>query len=110
MNDFENKLRSRKFLTPPGQIRRKVLALSERMTLPNPGNWMEWLWPSPLVWGGLTAILFAAFLFNALLSAPRVPPATARAIQSEPPHPGLYALFQRQPTPPWSNGNFETLQ
>jgi len=103
MNDFEDKLRSRKFQPPPGHIRRAVLSGKRAST----SSWKEWLWPSPLAWGALTAILIAAFIFNAQLSAPRVPAAAARAIQTEPPQPGLYALFQGHQTPPWSDENLE---
>lgn len=105
MNDFEDKLRSRTFRPPPAHIRRAVLTRAERAIPGSP--WKEWLWPSPLAWGGLTAILIAAFIFNAQLSAPRVPAAAARAIQAEPPQPGLYALFQGRPTPPWADENLE---
>jgi hypothetical protein len=104
MNDFENKLRSRKFLPPPDRVRQAVLAARDAALAPKSQTWREWLWPSPLAWGAAAALLVGALIFNAQLSAPRVPAATARAVQDESPRLGLYAFYQGKRDLGWLRG------
>ena len=96
MNDFENKLRSRKFILPPAAVREAVLALCKEAAAPAPKSWREWLWPSPLAWGAVTAVLLGALAFNYQLSAPKGAAAISRATPTEPSRPAAYAFFQER--------------
>jgi hypothetical protein len=104
MNDFEDKLRSRKFLPPPPSAREAVLACAMRPAAHAPKSWREWLWPSPLAWGAVTALLLAALVINSRLSDPRVPVPTNRSAQSEAARPAVYAFFQDRQNLDWLKG------
>ena len=62
MNDLERKLRNLAFRTPPAELRREILAAAEQAA--RASKWHDWLWPSPLAWGGLAAIWVLLFLAN----------------------------------------------
>jgi hypothetical protein len=96
MSDFENKLRSRKFLLPPAAVRDAVLASCEEAQAPWPQSWREWLWPSPLAWGAVTAVLLGALAFNHQVSAPKVPAQISRTTPPTPSRAAAYAFFQER--------------
>src|SRR5215203_5248777 len=75
MNEFENKLRCREFLPPPAEVREAVLAAGERAKAREATTCREWLWPSPLAWGAVAAVLLAAIILNSQLSVARAPAA-----------------------------------
>lgn len=54
MSDLENKLRNLPFRTPPASLRRDILAAAESGACSS--KWRDWLWPSPLAWGGIAAL------------------------------------------------------
>ena len=65
MNDFERKLSQQTFREPPPALRDALFGREEiraKIIEPARGTWRDWLWPSPVAWGGIAAlwILFAA--------------------------------------------------
>jgi hypothetical protein len=104
MNEFENKLRCRRFLPPPARLREAVLASGERPQTRAQKSWGEWLWPSPLAWGAAAAVLLAAILINSQLSARSASARTSRPPQTEPPRPVVYAFFQERHNLDWLQG------
>ncbi len=97
MNDFEKKLRSRKFLLPPAAVRKAVFESRMDAEASAPTSWRDWFWPSPFAWGAVAAVLLGALAFNYQLSAPEVSPAISRANPTEPARPAVYAFFQERP-------------
>lgn len=65
MSDLERKLRNLPFRAPPLSLRRDILAAAERGA--RSSKWREWLWPSPLAWGGLAAIWIFLICVNAAM-------------------------------------------
>ena len=104
MNEFENKLRCREFLPPPAEVREAVLAAGERAKAREATTCREWLWPSPLAWGAVAAVLLAAIILNSQLSVARAPAAARRAPQTKGSRPVIYAFFQERQDLDWLKG------
>ena len=93
MKDFEARLRSLSFREPPAGLRREILAAVAAAVEPR-WSWGDWLWPSPMAWAGLAALLLAAWMINPAPVAPAPRPAIAQTAHSA--SPTLYAFQARQ--------------